>query len=75
MTTMDTLWKTASGGKFGYSVQKELWMFNFKRWGKFFKQIDWVQVRTCHVHCVPKHQAPAVLGMVSKARDGMIFTA
>ncbi|MEW5299791.1 MAG: hypothetical protein WDW38_010873 [Sanguina aurantia] len=43
MTTMDTLWKTASGGKFGYSVQKELWVFNFKRWGKFFKQIDWVQ--------------------------------
>jgi len=39
--TMDTLWKTASNGKFGYSVQKEIFTQNQKRWGKFFKQIDW----------------------------------
>ena len=43
MQTMDNLWKVASGGKFGYSVQKELWLQNQKRWAKFFKQIDWTQ--------------------------------
>lgn len=39
--TIDNLWKAASNGKFGYSVQKEIWVQNSKRWGKFFKQIDW----------------------------------
>ncbi len=38
---MDNLWKAASNNKFGYSVQKELYNQNQKRWGKFFKQIDW----------------------------------
>jgi hypothetical protein len=41
--TMDALWKTASNGKFGFSVQKELWVQNSKRWDKFFKQIDWTR--------------------------------
>jgi hypothetical protein len=41
LQTVDALWKTASNGKFGYSVQKEMWQQNNKRWGKFFKQIDW----------------------------------
>lgn len=41
--TLDSLWKTASNGKFGYSVQREIWLQNQKRWGKFFKQIDWTQ--------------------------------
>ncbi|KAG2430837.1 hypothetical protein HXX76_009811 [Chlamydomonas incerta] len=41
--TLDNLWKAASNNKFGYSVQKEIWMQNQKRWPKFFKQIDWVQ--------------------------------
>lgn len=40
--TMDNLWKASSGGKFGFSVQKEIWMQNAKRWPKFFKAIDWV---------------------------------
>ncbi|EFJ46499.1 hypothetical protein VOLCADRAFT_75357 [Volvox carteri f. nagariensis] len=39
--TLDSLWKAASNGKFGYSVQKEIWNQNSKRWPKFFKQIDW----------------------------------
>lgn len=43
LRTLDNLWKTASNGKFGYSVQKEIWIQNSKRWGKFFKQIDWTQ--------------------------------
>ncbi|KAG2490007.1 hypothetical protein HYH03_011473 [Edaphochlamys debaryana] len=41
--TLDELWKASSNGKFGYSVQKEIWVQNSKRWPKFFKQIDWVQ--------------------------------
>lgn len=41
--TMDSLWKVASGGKFGFSVQREIYNQQAKRWPKFFKQIDWVQ--------------------------------
>lgn len=43
LQTIDNLWKTASNGKFGYSVQKEIFNQQQKRWGKFFKQIDWTQ--------------------------------
>lgn len=39
---LDGLWKAASGGKFGYAVQREIWVQNNRRWPKFFKQIDWV---------------------------------
>jgi hypothetical protein len=43
MRTLDELWKVASGGKFGYSVQRELWLQKSRQWAKFFKAIDWVQ--------------------------------
>lgn len=43
MQTLDALWKAASGGKFGYSVQREMWLQARKQWPKFFKAIDWVQ--------------------------------
>jgi hypothetical protein len=43
LQTLDRLWRAASGNKFGYSVQKELWVQNRRYWEKFFKAIDWVQ--------------------------------
>jgi hypothetical protein len=43
LQTMDNLWRAASGNKFGYTTQKELWLRNKQRWDKFFQQIDWVQ--------------------------------
>ena len=46
LQTVDALWRAASGGKFGYSAQKELWLQNRRYWEKFFKAIDWVQVLT-----------------------------
>jgi len=42
LQTVDALWKAASNGKFGYSVQKEMWVQAARRWPKFFKAIDWV---------------------------------
>ncbi len=41
LITVDSLWKAASNGKFGYSVQREIFTQSHRRWGKFFKQIDW----------------------------------
>lgn len=41
--TVDALWRTASNNKFGYSVQKDVFVQCQRRWGKFFKAIDWVQ--------------------------------
>jgi hypothetical protein len=43
MCTLDALWKAASNGRFGYAVQREVWLQNQKRWPKFFKAINWVQ--------------------------------
>jgi hypothetical protein len=43
MQTLDNLWKAASNGKFGFSVQKEVFNQCARRWPKFFKQIDWTQ--------------------------------
>ena len=43
MRTLDELWRGASGGKFGYSVPREVWVQAGRQWPKFFKAIDWVQ--------------------------------
>jgi len=40
---MDALWRAVSGGKYGFSAQREVWLNSRKRWDKFFKAIDWVQ--------------------------------
>lgn len=43
MRALDGLWKAASGGKYGYSAQREVWVQKGRQWTKFFKAIDWVQ--------------------------------
>ncbi|KAL4528513.1 hypothetical protein Ndes2526B_g07361 [Nannochloris sp. 'desiccata'] len=43
MRTLDALWSAASNGKFGYKVQRDMWVQNRRQWTKFFKAIDWVQ--------------------------------
>ncbi len=42
LQTVDTLWRTASNGRFGYTVQREMWQQAGKRWARFFANIDWV---------------------------------
>ena len=41
LRAIDGLWRAASNGKFGYSVQKELWVQNRRYWERLFKVIDW----------------------------------
>lgn len=43
LRTLDALWSAASNGKFGYKVQRDIWVQNRRQWSKFFKAIDWVQ--------------------------------
>lgn len=43
LQTIDALWRAASKNKFGYSVQREIWVQQSKYWSRFFKKIDWVQ--------------------------------
>ena len=43
LQTMDALWAASSGGRFGYKVQREVWVQNRRQWARFFKAIDWVQ--------------------------------
>jgi hypothetical protein len=41
LRAIDGLWRAASKGKFGYSVQKEIWVQNRRYWERLFKVIDW----------------------------------
>ncbi len=41
LKTIDTLWQVYSEGKFGYSVQRELWLGVGKNWEKLWFQIGW----------------------------------
>ena len=43
LKTIDNLWTFYSDGKFGFSVQRKIWIGKKRQWAKFFKEIDWVQ--------------------------------
>ncbi len=41
LRTIDSLWTIYSGGQFGFSVQKQIWINNNKNWEKFWHTIGW----------------------------------
>ena len=41
LKTIDKLWNIYSYGKFGYSIQRKLWINNNKKWDKFWEVIGW----------------------------------
>ncbi|MGL5079885.1 MAG: GUN4 N-terminal ARM-like repeat domain-containing protein, partial [Microcoleaceae cyanobacterium] len=41
LRTIDTLWQVYSEGKFGYSVQRKLWLSLDKNWDKLWPKINW----------------------------------
>jgi hypothetical protein len=41
LQTIDRLWLTYSEGKFGFSVQRNLWLGVGKNWDKFWPKIGW----------------------------------
>ena len=41
LQTINTLWLVYSEGKFGFSVQRELWLSLGKNWEKFWTKIGW----------------------------------
>ena len=43
LQTIDALWKSYSNGRYGFSVQKKIWLKSKKVWTAFFQKIDWVQ--------------------------------
>lgn len=43
LQTIDQLWRVYSAGKFGYSVQRELWLKVGKNWEKLWPIIGWKQ--------------------------------
>nr|YP_009654290.1 hypothetical protein [Pleurostichidium falkenbergii]QCH39577.1 hypothetical protein [Pleurostichidium falkenbergii] len=40
---LDLLWKIYSKGKFGYSIQKKIWIKNNKKWDHLWKKIYWTK--------------------------------
>nr|YP_009393227.1 hypothetical protein [Symphyocladiella dendroidea]ARW61789.1 hypothetical protein [Symphyocladiella dendroidea] len=40
---LDLLWKIYSKGKFGFSVQKKIWINNNKKWDKLWEKIQWLK--------------------------------
>jgi len=43
LQTLDQLWQVYSEGRFGYSVQRELWLKTGKNWDKLWPLIGWKQ--------------------------------
>ncbi|MEG3847623.1 GUN4 N-terminal ARM-like repeat domain-containing protein [Microcoleus sp. herbarium19] len=41
LQTINTLWKVHSEGKFGFSVQREIWQASGKNWDKLWPLIGW----------------------------------
>jgi GUN4-like. len=41
LQTINTLWKVHSEGKFGFSVQREIWLGSGKNWDKLWPLIGW----------------------------------
>lgn len=41
LKTIDTLWTIYSEGQFGFSIQKQIWIYNNKNWEKFWHKIGW----------------------------------
>jgi len=41
LQTINTLWLLHSEGKFGFSVQREIWLSTGKNWDKFWLKIGW----------------------------------
>nr|YP_009399627.1 hypothetical protein [Digenea simplex]ARW69446.1 hypothetical protein [Digenea simplex] len=39
---IDILWQIYSNGKFGFSIQKKIWIKNDKQWDKLWEKIYWV---------------------------------
>nr|YP_009395298.1 hypothetical protein [Polysiphonia infestans]ARW64278.1 hypothetical protein [Polysiphonia infestans] len=44
--TIDLLWKTYSRGKFGFSIQKDIWIKYDQRWDKLWEKINWLDTQT-----------------------------
>jgi GUN4-like/ARM-like repeat domain, GUN4-N terminal len=41
LQTINALWLAHSEGKFGYSIQREIWLGTGKNWTKFWSKIHW----------------------------------
>jgi hypothetical protein len=41
LQTIDTLWVVYSEGKFGFSIQRDIWLSLGKNWEKFWSKIGW----------------------------------
>ena len=41
LETIDKLWTIYSEGRFGFSVQKQIWIYSNKDWEKFWHKIGW----------------------------------
>lgn len=54
LQTIDKLWLAASNGKFGFSVQRQIWRKNNQKWPKFFQAINWLKGENLNYRAWPK---------------------
>ena len=38
LKTIDALWSHFSGGRYGFAIQRKLWVAQKRNWAKFFKK-------------------------------------
>nr|QCI08513.1 hypothetical protein [Spermothamnion repens] len=44
--TLDMLWQIYSEGKFGFSIQRKIWILNNYNWNKLWQKIGWIKQGT-----------------------------
>lgn len=54
LKVIDLLWRIYSKGKFGFSIQKKIWLMNNRKWDKLWKKIKWVDINNGNMKRYPQ---------------------
>jgi len=81
LQTIDALWRFYSKDRFGFSVQRKIWISQKKQWAKFFKKIDWTTGENGDYRKFPQEfqwradAAPGHMPLTNALRGTQLFEA
>ena len=81
LKTIDALWSHFSQGRYGFAIQRKLWVAQKRNWAKFFKKIDWTTGENGDYRKFPneflwqKDAAPGHMPLTNALRGTQLFEA
>ena len=81
LKTIDALWSHFSGGRYGFAIQRKLWVAQKRNWAKFFKKIDWTTGENGDYRKFPNEflwradAAPGHMPLTNALRGTQLFAA